>query len=132
MSKNSGGTHLPPERKGGARLAAAPTGREFPSRVPIFRRIVSLDENMEHTPPMLSSTHNQRVLDLASQKGLLRASDLDAISAPRVVLTRLTAAGLLEKVGRGLYRLPDVQIPFFMIKQSNDMISLIDGHDQRL
>lgn len=45
---------------------------------------------------MLSSTPNQRVLDLASQKGLLRASDLDAISAPRVVLTRLTAAGLLE------------------------------------
>mgnify|MGYP001289340621 CR=1 FL=1 len=25
-----------------------------------------------------------------------------------------------------------MQIPFFMIKQSNDMISLIDGHDQRL
>lgn len=39
---------------------------------------------------MLSGTHTQRVLDLASQKGLLRASDLDAISAPRVVLTRLT------------------------------------------
>ena len=62
---------------------------------------------------MLSSTHNQRVLDLASQKGLLRASDLDAISAPRVVLTRLTAAGQLEKVGRGLYRLPDAQISEF-------------------
>jgi len=27
---------------------------------------------------------------------------------------------------------PQVQIPFFMIKQSNDMIALIDGHDQRL
>ena len=92
MLKNSGGTHLPPERRG-ARLADAPTGREFSSYVPIFRRIVALDENMEHTLPMLSSTHNQRVLDLASQKGLLRASDLDAISAPRVVLTRLTAAG---------------------------------------
>ena len=26
----------------------------------------------------------------------------------------------------------ELQIPFFMIKQSNDMISLIDGHDQRL
>ena len=62
---------------------------------------------------MLSSTHNQRVLDLASQKGLLRASDLDAIRAPRVVLTRLTAAGLLEKVGRGLYRLPDAQVSEF-------------------
>lgn len=52
------------------------------------------------------STHTNRVLDLAHQKGLLRASDLDAIGAPRIVLTRLTAAGLLDKVGRGLYRLP--------------------------
>lgn len=49
----------------------------------------------------------QRVLDLANQKGLLRACDLDEIGAPRVTLTRLTDAGLLEKVGRGLYRLPD-------------------------
>ena len=56
---------------------------------------------------MLADTHTQRVLDLATQKGLLRASDLDAIDAPRVVLTRLTAAGVLERVGRGLYRLPD-------------------------
>ncbi|QIL89852.1 hypothetical protein GNX18_08880 [Microbulbifer sp. SH-1] len=56
---------------------------------------------------MPSDTHNQRVLDLARQKGLLRTSDLDAIDAPRVVLTRLTAAGLLNKVGRGLYRLPN-------------------------
>lgn len=56
---------------------------------------------------MLGDTHTQRVLDLAQRKGLLRASDLDAIDAPRIVLTRLTAAGLLDKVGRGLYRLPD-------------------------
>lgn len=55
---------------------------------------------------MLADSHSQRVLDLAQQKGLLRASDLVAIEAPRIVLTRLTAAGLLDKVGRGLYRLP--------------------------
>jgi predicted transcriptional regulator of viral defense system len=55
---------------------------------------------------MLPDTHSQCVLDLARQKGLLRTSDLDTIDAPRVVLTRLTAAGLLDKVGRGLYRLP--------------------------
>jgi predicted transcriptional regulator of viral defense system len=55
---------------------------------------------------MLAETHAQRVLDLASQKGLLRASDLGAIDAPRIVLMRLTAAGQLEKFGRGLYRLP--------------------------
>ena len=56
---------------------------------------------------MLADTHTRRVLDLADQKGLLRAADLDAIEAPRVVLTRLTAAGLLDKIGRGLYRLPN-------------------------
>lgn len=62
---------------------------------------------------MLSGTHTQRILDLARQKVLLRASDLDSIGAPRVVLTRLTAAGLLERVGRGLYRLPDAQVSEF-------------------
>ena len=61
---------------------------------------------MEHETAVPADTHSQRVLDLASQKGLLRASDLDAIDAPRVVLTRLIAAGLLDRVGRGLYRLP--------------------------
>ena len=55
---------------------------------------------------MSSDTHAQRILSLARQKGLLRASDLDAIEAPRVVLTRLIEAGLLERVSRGLYRLP--------------------------
>lgn len=56
---------------------------------------------------MPADTHTQRVLDLARQQGLLRAVDLDAIGAPRVVLTRLTAAGLLDRVGRGLYRSPN-------------------------
>lgn len=36
-----------------------------------------------------------------------RSGDLDAINAPRVVLSRMTAAGQLERVERGLYRLPD-------------------------
>lgn len=55
---------------------------------------------------MFHDTHTRRVLDLASRKALLRANDLDAIAAPRIVLTRLAAAGLLERVERGLYRLP--------------------------
>lgn len=54
----------------------------------------------------MTASHTQRVLDLAGQKGLLRSADLDAIEAPRIVLTRMTAAGLLDRVGRGLYRLP--------------------------
>ncbi|MNL08129.1 hypothetical protein D3C87_1288350 [compost metagenome] len=62
---------------------------------------------MEHTRVMLSDSHAQRVLDLLARKGLLRSSDLDAVEAPRVVLSRMTAAGQLERVGRGLYRLPE-------------------------
>jgi predicted transcriptional regulator of viral defense system len=48
----------------------------------------------------------QRILDLARQKGMLRPADLQGIGAARVVLTRMTASGQLEKMGRGLYRLP--------------------------
>ena len=70
----------------------------------------AIDENMEHTySAMRHDTHTQRVLDLASQKGMLRPSDLDDIAAPRIVLTRMTANGLLEKTGRGIYRLPGNQ-----------------------
>ena len=58
---------------------------------------------------MRHDTHTQRILDLVSQKGMLRPGDLDTIGAPRVVLTRMTANGLLEKAGRGIYRLPSNQ-----------------------
>jgi predicted transcriptional regulator of viral defense system len=53
------------------------------------------------------STQPQQVLDLALRKGLLRSSDLDQINVSRVVLARMASAGQLEKVSRGLYRLPD-------------------------
>jgi predicted transcriptional regulator of viral defense system len=58
---------------------------------------------------MRHDTPTQRVLDLLGQKGILRPSDLDAIGTHRVVLTRMTAKGLLERVGRGIYRLPESQ-----------------------
>lgn len=58
---------------------------------------------------MRHDTHTQRVLDLLSQKGILRPCDLDGIGVPRVVLTRITANGQLEKTGHGIYRLPDSQ-----------------------
>lgn len=50
--------------------------------------------------------HTQRILDLARQKGMLRPGDLEGVGAARVLLSRMTASGQLEKVGRGLYRLP--------------------------
>lgn len=59
---------------------------------------------------MRTDTHTQRILDLARQKGMLRSGDLQEVGAARVTLTRLTASGQLEKVGRGLYRLPGTSV----------------------
>ena len=58
---------------------------------------------------MYAAPHTQQVLDLASQQGLLRASQLQALGIGRVVLTRLIASGRLERVGRGVYRVPGMQ-----------------------
>lgn len=52
----------------------------------------------------MQPTQAQRALDLARQRGVLRSSDFVRAGASRVTLTRLTASGQLEKVGRGLYR----------------------------
>ncbi|WP_454711729.1 type IV toxin-antitoxin system AbiEi family antitoxin domain-containing protein [Cupriavidus nantongensis] len=56
---------------------------------------------------MPHNRQTQRVLDLASRKGLLRPADLDSIEVPRVILTRMVGAGLLERVDRGIYRLSE-------------------------
>ena len=57
-----------------------------------------------------ADTHPQRVLDLARRRGVLRPGDLQGVGAARVVLTRLMASGQLERIGRGLYRLPGAQV----------------------
>ena len=46
------------------------------------------------------------VLALAERQPLLRARDLTAQALPTVVLSRLVAAGKLERVARGVYSLP--------------------------
>ncbi|MCP9465108.1 MAG: type IV toxin-antitoxin system AbiEi family antitoxin domain-containing protein [Nitrospira sp.] len=51
----------------------------------------------------------QQVLELAG-KGLLRARDARRQGIPTVVLTRLVAAGRLERIGRGVYAAPDAEI----------------------
>lgn len=51
--------------------------------------------------------HPQQVLALARRRGLIRTRELAAEGVPRVVLTRLVRQGLLTRVGRGLYALPD-------------------------
>lgn len=57
----------------------------------------------------MKSSH-QTILNLAAQCGLIRPRDLDALGLPSVALTRLVRQGLLTRVGRGLYALPDRNI----------------------
>lgn len=52
------------------------------------------------------STLEQAALALAERQPLLRARDLAKHGLPTVVLSRLVAAGRLERVARGVYSLP--------------------------
>lgn len=54
--------------------------------------------------------HEQKVLALARKHPLLRARDVAAHGLPTVTLSRLVAAGKLERVARGIYSLPDQSI----------------------
>lgn len=48
-----------------------------------------------------------RLLDLAGQRGLLRTREAAEAGIPTVYLTRLVRKGRLERIDRGLYALPD-------------------------
>jgi predicted transcriptional regulator of viral defense system len=52
----------------------------------------------------------QRILEIVEQAGVLRPRDLDAHGIPRIYLSRLRERGLLERVGRGLYVLPNADV----------------------
>ncbi len=54
----------------------------------------------------MDSSH-QSILDLAAQRGLIRPRDLNERGLPTIALTRLVRQGLLQRVGRGLYAIPD-------------------------
>ena len=52
----------------------------------------------------------QQVLDLARKVGVLHARDLKPLGIHQEFLCRLCARRLLERTGRGLYRLPDAEV----------------------
>jgi predicted transcriptional regulator of viral defense system len=57
-------------------------------------------------PANATFTQEQSILALAKQRPLLRARDLAEQALPTVALSRLVAAGQLERVARGVYSLP--------------------------
>lgn len=57
----------------------------------------------------MESSH-QTILDLAAEQGLIRPRDLLERGLSAVVLTRLVRQGLLDRVGRSLYSIPNRSI----------------------
>ena len=52
----------------------------------------------------------QQILEIVAEAGVLRPRDLDAHGIPRIYLSRLCERGLLDRVGRGLYVVPDADV----------------------
>ena len=55
-------------------------------------------------------TKQEEVLALVRRAGMLRPRDLDRYGIARTYLQRLEQRGLLERAGRGLYRLPSAEV----------------------
>jgi predicted transcriptional regulator of viral defense system len=55
-------------------------------------------------------TKQEEVLELVRRAGMLRPRDLDRYGIARTYLQRLEQRGLLERAGRGLYRLPSAEV----------------------
>jgi predicted transcriptional regulator of viral defense system len=54
---------------------------------------------------MYARHHKERAIEVARERGIARGTDFDLAGVPRVYLQRLTRDGILQQVGRGLYRL---------------------------
>lgn len=65
---------------------------------------------MPRRPAAPPSTHEQAVLALAKQRSLLRARDVAGEGIPSMVLSRMVRQQKLERLGHGLYTLPDRDI----------------------
>ncbi len=57
--------------------------------------------------PERHKTYRERALSVVRDKGIARARDLKTAGIPLVYLKRLTDAGDLVRLGRGLYQTPD-------------------------
>ncbi len=57
-----------------------------------------------------AGTKVEQLLAIARERGVVRASDLDAAAIPRAYLARLVHRGLLIQTGRGTYTHPDAEL----------------------
>jgi len=58
----------------------------------------------------MNLTAQQKLLDLFGNQSVLRSRDLAQYEIPRVEISRLCKRGVVQRIGRGLYRLTDAEI----------------------
>ncbi len=58
----------------------------------------------------MAQIQQKRLLEIIKQEGVIRPRDIDKYQIPRNYLYRLHRDGVVVRVGRGLYMLPDAEI----------------------
>lgn len=58
----------------------------------------------------MNLTAQQKLLELFSKQSVLRPRDLEQHEIPRIEISRLCKRGIVQRVGRGLYRLTNTEI----------------------
>jgi len=56
----------------------------------------------------MKKTKTQILIDNLKKKGILRSRDIEALGISRVFLSKLRKKGIIKKVSRGLYSLPNI------------------------
>lgn len=59
---------------------------------------------------MEASSHRDRALEVVRRRGIARGRDFDAAGVTRATLQRLHDEGVLQRVGRGLYKLTEADV----------------------
>ncbi len=68
---------------------------------------------------MHHKAHEKHLIALSKRTDILRSGDLERHHIPRIMLTRLLRKNMLEKIARGLYRLPDA-----FISENDSMVTI--------
>ena len=85
--------------------------RSEPIELNCYKLMVSAIANNDIiTLAMVAPKHRERAIEVVHQLGIARGRDFDAVGVPRVYLQRLRDEGILQQVGRGLYKLASAKV----------------------
>lgn len=97
------------------RLICVRRTRRYYSESGGLRRLqrVAICTASRHTSDILQQSLQERLISLVHQHGSLRPREAEQQGIPREYLLRLMRKGVLERTGRGLYRIADAPVTEF-------------------